>query len=350
MNLRSLDSYLHYKVLFTIKIEDSHKLGVVKLKKISCFVACAFGKDDVDEIYQNAVLSALQSMEIKPYRVDQIEHNDDIDDKIIELILKCDICIADLTYARPSVYYEAGYFKGLGKPVIFIARKDHFSPKTEDVYGNFKIHFDLQMKNIIQWSSTKRVDTFKGKLLSRLKLVLKPLLQRIEKEYKQKNAQQEFSRLSQKDKQLTIKTQLLKFFKERPSIHHSFNLSNDDYDKDISKFSSNNINKSKKYIYSSIALSATKEYLKGNRIDAIRRYDLINRFKKVNQNQLFISIRKIPKSRLEDFYPEATPILEGKVLEFFTKSSLRIRYLFISNVKSIEEFNKELEIICQELI
>jgi len=26
------------------------------LKKISCFVACAFGKDEVDEIYQNAVL------------------------------------------------------------------------------------------------------------------------------------------------------------------------------------------------------------------------------------------------------------------------------------------------------
>jgi len=45
-------------------------------------------------------------MEIKPYRVDIIEHNDDIDNKIIELILKCDICIADLTYSRPSVYYE----------------------------------------------------------------------------------------------------------------------------------------------------------------------------------------------------------------------------------------------------
>ncbi|HUS50435.1 MAG TPA: hypothetical protein VMZ91_09740, partial [Candidatus Paceibacterota bacterium] len=91
------------------------------MKKISCFVACAFGKDDVDEIYENAILPVLKLMEIKPYRVDQIEHNDDIDNKIIELISKCDICIADLTYARPSVYYEAGYFTGLGKSVIFIA-------------------------------------------------------------------------------------------------------------------------------------------------------------------------------------------------------------------------------------
>jgi len=319
------------------------------LKRISCFVACAFGKNDVDEIYKNAILPVLKSMEIKAYRVDQIEHNDDIDDKIIELILKCDICIADLTYSRPSVYYEAGYFKGLGKSVIFIARKDHFSPKTEDVYGNFKIHFDLQMKNIIQWSSTKRVDTFKGKLLSRLKLISKPLLQRIEKERKQKKDQQDFLRLSQKTKQLTIKTQLLKFFKKRFWIHHRFNLSNDDYDKDISKFSSKSLNKFKKYIYSSITLSATKKYLKNNRIDAIRRFNL-EHFKQVNHNQLFISIRKIPKSRLEDLYPEAAPIVEGKVLEFSTKSSLKIRYLFISNIKSIEEFNKELEIICQELI
>lgn len=312
-------------------------------------MACAFGKDDVEEIYQNAVLPVLKSMEITPYRVDQIEHNDDIDDKIIELILKCDICIADLTYARPSVYYEAGYFKGLGKSIIFIARKDHFSPKAEDLYGNLKIHFDLQMKNIIQWSSTKRVDTFKKKLLSRLKLISKPLLQRIEKACKKEKSRLQFSRLSQEEKQKTIETQLLKFFRKKSWIHHRFNLSNDDYDKDISKFSSKNLNKSKKYIYSSITLSATKEYLKYNRMNLIRVIRL-GIFKQVNQNQLFISIRKIPKSRLEDLYPEATPIVEGKVLEFSTKSSLKIRYLFISNIKSIEEFNKELEIICQELI
>ncbi len=312
-------------------------------------MACAFGKDDVDEIYENAVLPVLKSMEIKPYRVDQIEHNDDIDNKIIELISKCDICIADLTYSRPSVYYEAGYFKGLGKSVIFIARKDHFSAKTEDVYGNFKIHFDLQMKNIIPWSSTKRVDTFKRKLLSRLKLISKPLQQRIEKDYKQKKNQQDFSRLSQKDKQLIIEKQRLVFFKNKSWIHHSFNLSFDDYVKDIIKFYSKYFNKSKKYIYSSITLSATKEYLKSSRIDAIRHLNL-EHFKQVNQNQLFISIRKVPTSRLEDLYPEATPIVSGKVLEFSTQSSLRIRYLFISNIKSIEEFNEELEMICQKLI
>jgi len=312
-------------------------------------VACAFGKDDVDEIYENAVLPVLKSMEITPCRVDQIEHNDDIDNKIIELISKCDICIADLTYARPSVYYEAGYFTGLGKSVIFIAQKDHFSPKAEDVYGNFKIHFDLQMKNIIPWSSTKRVDTFKKKLLSRLKLISKPLLQKIEKEHKQKKDQQDFSRLSQKDKQIIIETQLLKFFKKKSWIENKLNLSYHNDIKDLNKFCSKTMNESKKYIFSFIALSATKEYFKNNEMN-LTNILVLGHFDQVNRNILFISIRKIPKSRIEDLFPEATPIVSGKVLEFSTRSSLKIRYLFISNIKSIEEFNKELEIICKELI
>ena len=319
------------------------------MKKASCFVACAFGKDDVDEIYQNAILPALKSMKIKPYRVDLIEHNDDIDDKIIELILKCDICIADLTYSRPSVYYEAGYFKGLGKSVIFIARKDHFSPKTEDVYGNFKIHFDLQMKNIIQWSSTKRVDTFKRKLLSRLKLISKPLLQRIEKDRKQKKSQLDFSRLSQKGKQLIIETQLLKFLKKRSWIDNKLNIGTNNYIADIDKFYSKTFNKSKIYLFPFITLSATKEYFKDNRM-CLLRISGLGFLKQGNRNILFVSIRRIPISRLEDMYPEAKPIVKGRVLEFSTQSNIKVRYLFISNVKSIEEFDKELKIIFQELI
>ena len=315
-------------------------------------MACAFGKDDVDEIYENAVLSVLKSMEIMPYRVDQIEHNDDIDNKIIELILKCDICISDLTYARPSVYYEAGYFTGLGKSVIFIARKDHFFPKAEDVYGNFKVHFDLQMKNIIPWSSTSRIDTFKRKLLSRLKLVLKPLLQRIEKDHKQENNRLDFSRLSQKDKQLIIETQLSRILKKRSWIESNLNLSNFAYIRDIYKYKyyTKTYNKSKKYIFPFITLSATKEYMKY--IDRMNwtRISRLELFKQVNRNILSISIRKVPTSRLEDMYPEAKPIVNGKVFEFSRQNNIKVRYLFISNVKSIEEFIKELEMICQELI
>ncbi|MDZ7794931.1 MAG: hypothetical protein U5P10_14935 [Spirochaetia bacterium] len=91
--------------------------------QLHCFIASAFGYSDIDQIYDNGITKALSNLNIIPHRVDRENHNDDIDDKIIELLNTCDICIADLTYSRPSVYYEAGYFKGLGKQVIFTVRR-----------------------------------------------------------------------------------------------------------------------------------------------------------------------------------------------------------------------------------
>lgn len=323
------------------------------MKKISCFVASAFGKEDVDKIYNDAVIPALKSMEIKPCRVDNVEHNEDIDDKIIELMSKCDICIADLTYSRPSVYYEAGHFTALGKQVIFVARKDHFIPKKDDEYGNFRIHFDLQMKNIIKWDSAEEISLFKKKLQSRLKIILKPLKQKFKEEEGLKKSRQYFSNLSQEKKEQIIKKQLQQFFKKRHSVIKHIS-GNDQQVKSLKKYLSKKDNRNTKYVFSFTTLSAIKEYMKfvryhGNwfRRETSKYLDF---FKQNNYNVLCISIRKVPKSRLEDLFPVAKPILPGKVLEVDGLDNLKIRYLFISDIKSIEEFNHELEIISQEFI
>ena len=78
------------------------------MRELRCFIASAFEKNDVDTIFTKVVQPVLSKKGIISLRVDRVEHNDDIDDKILELIKECDFCIADLTYARPSVYYEAG--------------------------------------------------------------------------------------------------------------------------------------------------------------------------------------------------------------------------------------------------
>ena len=83
--------------------------GPRSLRQLRCFVASAFGKSDVDRVFSKLVKPTLKKMRVVVSRVDRINHNDDIDDKILELLNKADFCIADLTYARPSVYYEAGY-------------------------------------------------------------------------------------------------------------------------------------------------------------------------------------------------------------------------------------------------
>ena len=75
------------------------------------------------------------------HSVDRIEHNDNIDTRIISQTEAADLVIADLTYARPSVYFEAGYAQR-AIPVIFTARSDHFTERDNDPNGNRHVHFD----------------------------------------------------------------------------------------------------------------------------------------------------------------------------------------------------------------
>ena len=151
--------------------------------QLQCFIAMAFEHDDTDKVYDNLIVKALKKFGIKPMRIDREEHNNDIDKEMITKLQKCDLVLADLTYARPSVYFEAGF--GAGRfykedklktiPVIYTCRKDHFKPKEDDPFGNRKIHFDLQMKNIIPWNNTSDRQ-FLQKLTKRINFVISPMV------------------------------------------------------------------------------------------------------------------------------------------------------------------------------
>jgi nucleoside 2-deoxyribosyltransferase len=165
---------------------------------MKCFIASAFGHDDVDAIYDRCIVPILRKLSVMPLRVDRVEHNEDIDKKIFELLDSADFAIADLTYARPSVYYEAGYASGKSKPVVYIAKRDHFKARDDDPYGNFRVHFDLQMKNIISWAEPDR--TFSDRLLERIRHILQPL-ERASKQNLVLDAERsEFNRLSMYDR------------------------------------------------------------------------------------------------------------------------------------------------------
>lgn len=56
-----------------------------------------FGHPDADAVY-DAIKKALRPMHIRLIRVDRIEHNDDLDDRIIAEIERADFVLADLTY------------------------------------------------------------------------------------------------------------------------------------------------------------------------------------------------------------------------------------------------------------
>jgi hypothetical protein len=157
----------------------------------------AFGHADADAIYAT-IQKALKPMSIKTFRVDRIEHNDDIDKRIIAEIEAADFVLADLTYARPSVYFEAGYAQRV-IPVIYIARRDHFRDKPEDPNGNLRVHFDLQMRNIIAWSSgPDRI--FPKRLKARIRKVIAPLLLQKQEKEAQRHQISEFNGRSVQEK------------------------------------------------------------------------------------------------------------------------------------------------------
>ena len=135
-------------------------------KKIpTCFVAMAFGHHDTDLFYMFQILPVLKKNKIKAIIINRRQSNDDINIQIIEQIKLADLCVVDLTYARPSVYFEAGFAQQRDIPVIYTARSDHLNLGQPD---NLRIHFDLSMKPIITWNDVDD-KTFSMRLEKRIK-------------------------------------------------------------------------------------------------------------------------------------------------------------------------------------
>jgi nucleoside 2-deoxyribosyltransferase len=168
---------------------------------IRCFVAMAFDRPDTDAMFA-VIRRTLKPLGIVPRRVDRIEHNDNIDQKIISELAEADLVIADLTYARPSVYFEAGYAQRQ-TPVVYTARRDHFREKDDDPNGNLQVHFDLKMRNIVGWSTPTDL-TFPKRLTSRITKVIAPRIKQKQVQLEQKKRLDDFDRLSLHDKRVML--------------------------------------------------------------------------------------------------------------------------------------------------
>ena len=101
--------------------------------------------DTMNKVWK-AIENGIIKAGYKPVRIDNIEHNKQIDDEIIANIKRARFVVADFTYgnegARGGVYYEAGFAQGLDIEVIFTCHKDMIE----------KIHFDTRQYNHILWT------------------------------------------------------------------------------------------------------------------------------------------------------------------------------------------------------
>lgn len=125
-----------------------------------CFVAMSFAPEMMP-VYTGSIGPAITLAGYSEFRVDMSEHNGKIDDEIIAQIRRSRFIVADFTGHRAGVYFEAGFAKGLGLPVIWTCRKDDID----------KLHFDIRQYNCLPWMSEDLRD-FQKRLQYRIESIL----------------------------------------------------------------------------------------------------------------------------------------------------------------------------------
>lgn len=109
-------------------------------------------RHELEDVH-NTVKACFENIGVQATRADEIEHEGKITEEIIDKIKSSEFLFADLTGARPNVYYEVGFAHALSKRVILFRKKGE------------SLHFDLADYNCPEY---KNLSDLKNKLSSRL--------------------------------------------------------------------------------------------------------------------------------------------------------------------------------------
>lgn len=147
--LRSADIFRNPEELFVYDLVitptgwsylDEHDRPSVLTNQV--FVAMSFAQE-VRSAWEKGIRPALTKAHFSPYRIDSAPHIDRIDSKIVAEIKNSRFLVADVTFQRPGVYFEAGFAIGLGLPVFWSVRADDLK----------NVHFDTRQYNHIVWTT-----------------------------------------------------------------------------------------------------------------------------------------------------------------------------------------------------
>lgn len=116
------------------------------------FVAMPFNESFV-EVYEDAVQPAVIAAEMEPLRVDELIGHRNIVDDIEQGISESLLVFADLTTQNPNVFYEIGFARAIGKPLVVATQDDTHVP------------FDLRQRRYIKYHTTGRgLESLRGNL------------------------------------------------------------------------------------------------------------------------------------------------------------------------------------------
>lgn len=112
-----------------------------------CFVVSPIGEEkseiraNADKLLKHIINPVCQSCGFSVERVDQINDSDSITQTIIDKLLSADLVIADISGHNPNVFYEMGYRKCTGKPIIHLKSKGENLPFDVNTIRTFE--YDL---------------------------------------------------------------------------------------------------------------------------------------------------------------------------------------------------------------
>lgn len=107
------------------------------------FIAIPFSENFV-EVYEDAVRPAVIAAELEPLRVDELIGHRNIVDDIEQGISESLLVFADFTTQNPNVFYEIGFARAIGKPLVVVTQDDSHVP------------FDLRQRRYIKYRTTGR--------------------------------------------------------------------------------------------------------------------------------------------------------------------------------------------------
>ena len=106
------------------------------------FIAMSFAPE-LEVALKEGIAPGICDAGYHPLRVDKVEHNEKICDRIVAEIRGSRMLVADVTMQRQGVYFEAGFAMALGMPVVWTCRKDDLA----------NVHFDTRQYNHIVWET-----------------------------------------------------------------------------------------------------------------------------------------------------------------------------------------------------
>jgi hypothetical protein len=124
-----------------LTVQGWERYGSAETRSRRCFIAMSFASE-LDAAHA-AIARAIRECSLVPVRVDLVHHNEKICDRVVAEIKGSGYMVADVTFHRQNVYFEAGLAAGMGRPVIWSCRSDLLAAG----------HFDTRQYSYVAWTT-----------------------------------------------------------------------------------------------------------------------------------------------------------------------------------------------------